>query len=219
MVRFGNVLESSGSVVPLFREQIREGGPVTVTHPDVIRYFMTIPEAAQLVIQAGSMGSGGDVFVLDMGSPVRIADLAKRMVQLAGYTVRDEKNPDGDIEIRFTGLRPAEKLFEELLIGKNVTGTEHPRILRAMEHSLTWEQIRHVLDDLAQCSIAVRLRARARNPAARRSRISAHRQGPGPRLAAWRLARQRRGAGRRREGSRAAAPAAGLTDCSLPAFL
>ena len=153
MVRFGNVLESSGSVVPLFREQIREGGPVTVTHPDVIRYFMTIPEAAQLVIQAGSMGSGGDVFVLDMGSPVRIADLAKRMVQLAGYTVRDEKNPEGDIEIRFTGLRPAEKLFEELLIGKNVAGTDHPRILRAMEQSLTWEQMRHVLEDLAQCSI------------------------------------------------------------------
>jgi len=149
MVRFGNVLESSGSVVPLFREQIREGGPVTVTHPDVIRYFMTIPEAAQLVIQAGSMGSGGDVFVLDMGSPVRIADLAKRMIQLAGYTVRDEKNPDGDLEIRFTGLRPAEKLFEELLIGKNVTGTEHPRILRAIEHSLSWEQMRHVLDELA----------------------------------------------------------------------
>jgi FlaA1/EpsC-like NDP-sugar epimerase len=151
MVRFGNVLESSGSVVPLFREQIREGGPVTVTHPDVIRYFMTIPEAAQLVIQASSMGSGGDVFVLDMGSPVRIADLAKRMIQLAGYTMRDEQNPDGDIEIRFTGLRPAEKLFEELLIGKNVTGTEHPRILRAMEQSLSWEQIKHVLDDLSQC--------------------------------------------------------------------
>ena len=153
MVRFGNVLESSGSVVPLFREQIREGGPVTVTHPDVIRYFMTIPEAAQLVIQAGSMGSGGDVFVLDMGSPVRIADLAKRMVHLAGYTIRDEKHPEGDIEIRFTGLRPAEKLFEELLIGKNVTGTDHPRILRAMEQSLTWDQMRHVLDSLAQCSI------------------------------------------------------------------
>jgi FlaA1/EpsC-like NDP-sugar epimerase len=151
MVRFGNVLESSGSVVPLFREQIRAGGPVTVTHPDVIRYFMTIPEAAQLVIQAGSMGSGGDVFVLDMGSPVRIADLAKRMIQLAGYTVRDDEHPEGDIEIRFTGLRPAEKLFEELLIGKNVTGTEHPRILRAMEHSLTWEQMRHVLDDLGTC--------------------------------------------------------------------
>jgi len=130
-----------------------EGGPVTVTHPDVIRYFMTIPEAAQLVIQAGSMGSGGDVFVLDMGSPVRIADLAKRMVHLAGYTIRDEKHPEGDIEIRFTGLRPAEKLFEELLIGKNVTGTDHPRILRAMEQSLTWDQMRHVLDSLAQCSI------------------------------------------------------------------
>jgi len=153
MVRFGNVLESSGSVVPLFREQIRDGGPVTVTHPDVIRYFMTIPEAAQLVIQAGSMGLGGDVFVLDMGSPVRIADLAKRMIQLAGYTVRDEQHPEGDIEIRFTGLRPAEKLFEELLIGKNVTGTEHPRILRAMEHSLSWEQIKLVLDELAQCSL------------------------------------------------------------------
>jgi FlaA1/EpsC-like NDP-sugar epimerase len=153
MVRFGNVLESSGSVVPLFREQIRDGGPVTVTHPDVIRYFMTIPEAAQLVIQAGSMGSGGDVFVLDMGSPVRIADLAKRMIQLAGYTVRDDKHPDGDLEIRFTGLRPAEKLFEELLIGKNVTGTEHPRILRAIEHSLSWEQIRHVLDELAISSV------------------------------------------------------------------
>jgi FlaA1/EpsC-like NDP-sugar epimerase len=151
MVRFGNVLESSGSVVPLFREQIREGGPITVTHPDVIRYFMTIPEAAQLVIQAGSMGLGGDVFVLDMGSPVRIADLAKRMIQLAGYTVRDDQHPDGDIEIRFTGLRPAEKLFEELLIGKNVTGTEHPRILRAMEQSLSWDQIRYVLDELAQC--------------------------------------------------------------------
>jgi FlaA1/EpsC-like NDP-sugar epimerase len=151
MVRFGNVLESSGSVVPLFREQIREGGPLTVTHQDVIRYFMTIPEAAQLVIQAGSMGSGGDVFVLDMGSPVRIADLARRMIQLAGYAIRDDKNPDGDIEIRFTGLRPAEKLFEELLIGKNVTGTEHPRILRAMEQSLTWEQMRHVLDELATC--------------------------------------------------------------------
>ncbi len=153
MVRFGNVLESSGSVVPLFREQIRGGGPVTVTHPDVIRYFMTIPEASQLVIQAGSMGSGGDVFVLDMGNPVRIADLAKRMIHLAGYTVRDDKNPEGDIEISFTGLRPAEKMFEELLIGKNVTGTEHPRILRAMEHSLTWEQMRNLLDELAQCSI------------------------------------------------------------------
>jgi FlaA1/EpsC-like NDP-sugar epimerase len=149
MVRFGNVLESSGSVVPLFREQIRRGGPVTVTHKDVIRYFMTIPEAAQLVLQAGSMGKGGDVFVLDMGKPVRIADLAKRMISLMGLTARDDDNPEGDIEIVYTGLRPAEKLFEELLIGTNVTGTEHPMIMRAMEHSLPWPQVQQVLDDLS----------------------------------------------------------------------
>lgn len=149
MVRFGNVLESSGSVVPLFREQIRRGGPVTVTHKDVIRYFMTIPEAAQLVLQAGSMGQGGDVFVLDMGKPVRIADLAKRMISLMGLTVRDEENPDGDIEIVYTGLRPAEKLFEELLIGSNVTGTQHPMIMRAIEHSLPWSQVQQVLDELS----------------------------------------------------------------------
>jgi FlaA1/EpsC-like NDP-sugar epimerase len=148
MVRFGNVLESSGSVVPLFREQIRRGGPVTVTHPDVIRYFMTIPEASQLVLQAGSMAQGGDVFVLDMGKPIRIADLARRMIKLAGLTVRDEENSDGDIEIRFTGLRPAEKLFEELLIGSNVSGTEHQMIMRAMEHSLPWEQVQEVLHNL-----------------------------------------------------------------------
>lgn len=148
MVRFGNVLESSGSVVPLFREQIRRGGPVTVTHPDVTRYFMTIPEASQLVIQAGSMAKGGDVFVLDMGKPIRISDLARRMVQLAGLTVRDDSSPDGDIEIHYTGLRPAEKLFEELLIGKNVTGTDHQRILRAIEHSLPWDDVRALLDEL-----------------------------------------------------------------------
>ena len=148
MVRFGNVLESSGSVVPLFREQIRRGGPVTVTHPDVIRYFMTIPEASQLVLQAGSMAQGGDVFVLDMGKPIRIADLARRMIKLAGLTVRDEENLDGDIEIRFTGLRPAEKLFEELLIGSNVSGTEHQMIMRAMEHSLPWERVQEVLHSL-----------------------------------------------------------------------
>jgi FlaA1/EpsC-like NDP-sugar epimerase len=148
MVRFGNVLESSGSVVPLFREQIKRGGPVTVTHKDVIRYFMTIPEAAQLVLQAGSMAKGGDVFVLDMGKPVRIADLARRMINLMGLSVRDETNPEGDIEIVYTGLRPAEKLFEELLIGTNVTGTEHPMIMRAMEHSLPWSQVDQVLDDL-----------------------------------------------------------------------
>jgi FlaA1/EpsC-like NDP-sugar epimerase len=149
MVRFGNVLESSGSVVPLFREQIRKGGPVTVTHKDVIRYFMTIPEAAQLVLQAGSMGKGGDVFVLDMGKPVRIADLAKRMISLMGLTVRDDENPDGDIEIVYTGLRPAEKLFEELLIGTNVTGTEHSMIMRAMEHSLPWHQVQQILDEMS----------------------------------------------------------------------
>jgi FlaA1/EpsC-like NDP-sugar epimerase len=148
MVRFGNVLESSGSVVPLFREQIKRGGPITVTHPDVIRYFMTIPEAAQLVIQAGAMAKGGDVFVLDMGKPIRIADLARRMVQLSGLTVRDENHSDGDVEIRFTGLRPAEKLFEELLIGKNVTGTEHPMIMRAVEHALGWEDVQRLLEDL-----------------------------------------------------------------------
>ena len=149
MVRFGNVLESSGSVVPLFREQIRRGGPVTVTHKEVIRYFMTIPEAAQLVLQAGSMGRGGDVFVLDMGKPVRIADLARRMISLMGLTVRDDANPDGDIEIVYTGLRPAEKLFEELLIGTNVTGTEHPMIMRAMEHSLPWSRVQQTLAELS----------------------------------------------------------------------
>jgi FlaA1/EpsC-like NDP-sugar epimerase len=148
MVRFGNVLESSGSVVPLFREQIRRGGPVTVTHPDVIRYFMTIPEASQLVLQAGAMAPGGDVFVLDMGKPIRIADLARRMVQLSGLTVRDEESPHGDIEIRYTGLRPAEKLYEELLIGTNVSGTEHPMIMRAVEHSLPWDTLHDLLQGL-----------------------------------------------------------------------
>jgi FlaA1/EpsC-like NDP-sugar epimerase len=148
MVRFGNVLASSGSVVPLFNEQIKAGGPVTVTHPEVIRYFMTIPEAAQLVIQAGSMAEGGDVFVLDMGKPVRICDLARRMIHLVGMTVRDEQHPDGDIEIAYTGLRPAEKLYEELLIGNNVTGTQHPMILRAIEHSLPWERVQAMLDEL-----------------------------------------------------------------------
>ena len=148
MVRFGNVLASSGSVVPLFNEQIKAGGPVTVTHPEVIRYFMTIPEAAQLVIQAGSMAEGGDVFVLDMGKPVRIGDLARRMINLMGLTVRDDQHPEGDIEISYTGLRPAEKLYEELLIGNNVTGTEHPMILRAIEHSLPWERVQSLLEEI-----------------------------------------------------------------------
>jgi FlaA1/EpsC-like NDP-sugar epimerase len=148
MVRFGNVLGSSGSVVPLFREQIRRGGPVTVTHPEIIRYFMTIPEAAQLVIQAGSMAKGGDVFVLDMGRPVRIDDLARRMVNLMGLTVRDGANPDGDIEIVYTGLRSAEKLFEELLIGNNVTATDHRMIMRAIEHSIPWPRMQRLLEEL-----------------------------------------------------------------------
>ena len=148
MVRFGNVLGSSGSVVPLFQEQIRRGGPVTVTHPQVIRYFMTIPEAAQLVIQAGSMAKGGDVFVLDMGRPVRIDDLARRMINLMGLSVRDPSNPDGDIEITYTGLRSAEKLFEELLIGDNITKTDHPMIMRAMEHSIPWGRMQQILDTL-----------------------------------------------------------------------
>lgn len=152
MVRFGNVLESSGSVVPLFREQIRSGGPVTVTHRDIIRYFMTIPEAAQLVIQAASMAKGGDVFVLDMGEPVRIEDLAKRMINLMGLSVQSEEIPDGDIEIQYIGLRPAEKLFEELLIGSNVQGTEHPRIMRADEDSLPAEILSQLIDDLVTAS-------------------------------------------------------------------
>jgi FlaA1/EpsC-like NDP-sugar epimerase len=148
MVRFGNVLESSGSVVPLFREQIRNGGPVTVTHRDIVRYFMTIPEAAQLVIQAGAMAQGGEVFLLDMGKPVKIDDLARKMIHLMGLEVADENNPDGDIEIRYTGLRPAEKLYEELLISGNATGTEHERIWRAKEHSVSWSAIESAIRTL-----------------------------------------------------------------------
>ncbi len=150
MVRFGNVLGSSGSVIPLFREQIRRGGPVTVTHRQITRYFMTIPEAAQLVIQAGSMGEGGDVFVLDMGEPVKIAELAEKMILLSGLSVRDDDNTDGDIAIEYTGLRPGEKLYEELLIGDNVTRTEHPMIMRANEKRLAWDALKQALDDLHQ---------------------------------------------------------------------
>ena len=148
MVRFGNVLGSSGSVVPLFREQIQNGGPITLTHPDITRYFMTIPEAAQLVIQAGAMAHGGDVFVLDMGEPVRIIDLAQRMVELSGLQVKTEQNPTGDIEIQITGLRPGEKLYEELLIGDNPQPTQHKRIMKALEDSLPWEELQSRLASL-----------------------------------------------------------------------
>jgi FlaA1/EpsC-like NDP-sugar epimerase len=154
MVRFGNVLGSSGSVVPLFRKQIKEGGPVTVTHDQVTRYFMTIPEAAQLVIQAGAMAKGGEVFVLDMGSPVRIVDLAARMIELSGLTVRDEANPEGDIEIRVTGLRPGEKLFEELLIGDNPEDTAHPLIMKAHDGFLPLSSLKSKLSKLEGATIA-----------------------------------------------------------------
>ena len=154
MVRFGNVLGSSGSVVPLFRRQIAQGGPITVTHPEVTRYFMTIPEAAQLVLQAGAMGEGGDVFVLDMGEPVKIMDLARRMVTLSGLSVRDADRPDGDIPIAITGLRPGEKLYEELLIGDNPEPTSHPRILRAREALLPWQELEEELDHLREATAA-----------------------------------------------------------------
>jgi FlaA1/EpsC-like NDP-sugar epimerase len=150
MVRFGNVLDSSGSVVPLFREQIAAGGPVTVTHPEIIRYFMTIPEASQLVIQAGAMGMGGDVFVLDMGEPVKIADLAEKMIRLSGFSIRDEMHPKGDIEIAYTGLRAGEKLYEELLIGDTVSATEHEKILRAKEQVIPWAELSTILDRLSE---------------------------------------------------------------------
>ena len=156
MVRFGNVLGSSGSVVPLFKRQIAEGDHVTITHPDIIRYFMTIPEAAQLVIQAGAMGKGGDVFVLDMGEPVKIVDLATNLIKLSGLEVKSEANPYGDIEIRFTGLRPGEKLFEELLIGDNVGKTAHARIMTANESFLPYceyEQVLQIYKYLNNCNL------------------------------------------------------------------
>jgi len=148
MVRFGNVLDSSGSVVRRFRHQIELGGPITVTHPEIIRYFMSIPEAAQLVIQAGAMATGGEVFVLDMGTPVKIADLARTMVRLSGLQMRDESNPDGDIAIEYCGLRPGEKLYEELLLGENTTGTSHPRIFKTHEPILALEELESALERL-----------------------------------------------------------------------
>jgi len=161
MVRFGNVLGSSGSVVPLFRKQIRDGGPVTLTHLEVTRYFMTIPEAAQLVIQAGALANGGDVFVLDMGEPVRIADLARRMVELSGLSVRDVDNPEGDISIEVTGLRSGEKLYEELLIGDNPEPTTHPRIMRAREEFMAWQDMAaalHSLEGVIDAGVGVDLK-------------------------------------------------------------
>jgi FlaA1/EpsC-like NDP-sugar epimerase len=148
MVRFGNVLDSSGSVIPLFKKQIKDGGPVTVTDKDIIRYFMTIPEAVEFVIQTGAMGQGGDVFVLDMGEPIRIADLAKKMIHLSGLQVKDSTNPDGDIEIEYIGLRSGEKLYEELLIGDNVLETDNPMIMRAQEGTLDWNDLKLLLDKL-----------------------------------------------------------------------
>jgi FlaA1/EpsC-like NDP-sugar epimerase len=148
MVRFGNVLGSSGSVVPLFREQIKRGGPVTITDSEVTRYFMTVTEASQLVLQASAMAKGGDVFVLDMGEPIRIIDLARRMIELSGSSVKDEQRPDGDIAISVTGLRPGEKLYEELLIGDRPESTNHPRIMKSNEEFLSWDLIEKKLNNL-----------------------------------------------------------------------
>jgi FlaA1/EpsC-like NDP-sugar epimerase len=148
MVRFGNVLDSSGSVVPKFREQIKNGGPITVTHPEITRYFMTMSEAAQLVLQASALAKGGDVFVLEMGEPVKILNLAYEMAFLSGRSIKSNENPNGDIEIQFTGLRPGEKLYEELLVGNNCEGTAHPRILRANETYIPLAELEILLDSL-----------------------------------------------------------------------
>ena len=148
IVRFGNVIGSSGSAIPLFQKQIKEGGPITVTHPEVVRYFMSIPEAAELVIQAGAMGEDGDVFVLDMGEPVKILEIAKRLINLSGMELIDDENQEGDIAIEFTGLRPGEKLYEELLIGENVSSTDHERIMKAKEESLSYNELKHYMDIL-----------------------------------------------------------------------
>ena len=148
IVRFGNVLDSSGSVLPKFRNQIKDGGPITLTHPEVTRFFMTIPEAAQLVIQASALSTGGEVFVLDMGEPVKIANLAKRMIELSGLSVKNRYNFDGDIEIKITGLRPGEKLHEELLIGDNPEHTIHPKIKKAKDPYLEWNKLSPIIKEM-----------------------------------------------------------------------
>ena len=153
MVRFGNVLDSSGSVIPLFKKQIKSGGPVTLTHSDVVRYFMTIPEAVALVLQAGSLANGGEVFVFDMGEPVLISDLAVKMINLSGLTVLNENNPDGDIEIKYTGLRPGEKLYEELLLDGNFSSTENKMIMRSEEKMISWDKLEPVLDQLRDAAV------------------------------------------------------------------
>jgi len=153
MVRFGNVLDSSGSVIPLFKKQIKKGGPVTVTDKKMVRFFMTIPESVELVIQSGAMAHGGDVFVLDMGEPVSINDLAIKMIQLSGLSVRDQETPEGDIEICYTGIRPGEKLYEELLVGDNVIATENKLIMRSNENMINWEQLEPMLIELKEVSI------------------------------------------------------------------
>jgi FlaA1/EpsC-like NDP-sugar epimerase len=153
MVRFGNVLDSSGSVIPLFKNQIKAGGPLTVTHVDVVRYFMTIPEAVELVVQAGAMAKGGEVFVLNMGEPIRIYDLAVKMIKLSGLQVLDENNPDGDIEIKYTGLRPGEKLYEELLVDGNFSLTENKLIMRAEEQMISWDKLEPVLAQIKEAAI------------------------------------------------------------------
>mgnify|MGYP003691202489 CR=1 FL=1 len=153
MVRFGNVINSSGSVIPLFKKQIKQGGPITVTHENIVRYFMTIPESVELVLQAGAMAQGGDVFVLDMGDPVRIYDLALKMIQLSGLQLLDKDNPDGDIEIHFTGLRPGEKLYEELLVGNNVTKTDNAMIMRANEDMIEWSNLKPMLKNLQDAAL------------------------------------------------------------------
>mgnify|MGYP000032286572 FL=1 len=153
MVRFGNVLDSSGSVIPLFKKQIKSGGPVTVTHPNIVRYFMTIPEAVELVIQAGAMAKGGEVFVLDMGEPIRIHDLAVKMIKLSGLQVLDANNPEGDIEIQYTGLRPGEKLYEELFVDGIFLSTENKLIMRAEEEMINWDKLEPVLSQIKEAAI------------------------------------------------------------------